>query len=115
MYILGVLSKLVVVVFLFVGVIKLAPVYHDEYSVKKTLDVIEKRYSLEKDASVGEVNDWLNQGFQVNNVPDLITRSVMLQRRGTTVFVDVNYERRIPIIDDVDLVLTFRNHRTLEK
>lgn len=115
MYILGVLSKLVVVIFLFVGVIKLAPVYHDEYSVKKTLDVIEKRYSLEKDASVGEVNDWLHQGFQVNNVPDLITGSVMFQRRGTTLVVDVNYERRIPIINDVDLVLTFRNHRTLEK
>lgn len=115
MYIMGVLSKLVVLALLFVGVIKVAPVYQDEYSVRKTLDIVEERYSREKDASVGEVHDWLSQDFLVNNMPDIIVKSVKFQRRDTTVFININYERRIPIIDDVDLVLTFRNHRTLKK
>ena len=110
----AVLAWLAFAAFLFTCVVKFTPLYHDNFSVEKTLDSIEDRYGIE-DATVSDVRDWMERGFQVNNLPDEIEDSAKVRREGNEIIIDVNYERRVPMIYNIDAVLTFENSRKIRQ
>ncbi|GAA4648375.1 hypothetical protein GCM10023116_06420 [Kistimonas scapharcae] len=110
----AVVAWLAFAAFLFTCVIKFTPLYHDNFSVEKTLDSIEQRDGVE-DAAVADIRDWLDRGFQVNNLPELIEDSAKVRREGNDIIIDVNYERRVPMIYNIDAVLTFKNSRKIRQ
>ncbi len=110
----AVLAWLVFAASVFTCVLKFTPLYHDNFSVEKTLDSIEERYGIE-DASVADIRDWMERGFQVNNLPDEIEQSAKVRREGNEIIIDVNYERRVPMMYNIDAVLTFKNSRKIRQ
>ncbi|OQX36860.1 MAG: hypothetical protein B0D91_08140 [Oceanospirillales bacterium LUC14_002_19_P2] len=110
----AVVAWLAFAAFLFTCVSKFTPLYHDNFSVEKTLDSIEQRDGVE-DATVADIRDWLDRGFQVNNLPELIEDSAKVRREGNDIIIDVNYERRVPMIYNIDAVLTFKNSRKIRQ
>ncbi len=110
----AVLAWLTFAAAVFTCIVKFTPLYHDNFSVEKTLDSIEERYGIE-DASVADVRDWMERGFQVNNLPDEIEKSAKVRREGNEIIIDVNYERRVPMMYNIDAVLTFKNSRKIRQ
>jgi hypothetical protein len=86
---------------------KMLPHYMDFWSIEKSI------MSLETDSAVGvkTVSDFhrhVKKGMQVNGVRGLdLDEAMSVQLEGNEFFVHLNYEKREPLIQNLDLVVTF--------
>ena len=85
--------------------LKLGPHYIDWQTMKAVFDGLPKDvHTMSKD----DIREALQKRFRVNSLRDFDLREIMtIDRQKTLTVIDVNYERREPIIGNVDAVLTF--------
>ncbi|CAM3581564.1 DUF4845 domain-containing protein [Parendozoicomonas haliclonae] len=105
---LGMLCIVIAAIFSVMVFFKLFPVYMDNYSVRSVLDSLDERSTI-RQASAKEVKSWITKGFQVNGIRDIPTQDIKVRQEGAFLVADINYERRIDLISNVDVVLTFEN------
>ena len=87
--------------------VKLTPLYANDYSVTSALKKLAKESDL-NEKSVGKIRRELQQQFQVNDVSEEASESLEIKRLNEKVLVTVDYERRVSIIGNIDIVLTFK-------
>ncbi len=87
---------------------KIMPVYMDNMSVKTVLNSLDDKSSI-RQASPKEIRGWIGKGFQVNALRDIPTSAITVRQEGAFLVADVNYERRVDLISNIDVVLTFEN------
>ena len=87
---------------------KLLPVYMDNFSVKSVLSALDDRSEI-RQARPKEVKIWISKGFQVNSIRDIPISAITVRQEGAFLVADVNYERRVDLISNIDVVLTFEN------
>lgn len=88
--------------------IKVVPFYMDDYSVGQVMSSLADRQGVSS-ASVSQIRTWIDRGLQLNMVY-LNPGEVNVSNKTGIVTVDVNYERRIHFVHNVDLVLMFEHH-----
>lgn len=89
-------------------VLKLTPLYLDDYAVSRVLISLDNKSSIEK-SSLPEVRDWLNKGLQTNLIK-LDTKEVRVYRDNRDqVSIDIDYERRLNLIRNVDFIVSFEH------
>ncbi|MGB0360868.1 MAG: DUF4845 domain-containing protein, partial [Endozoicomonas sp.] len=100
-------------IFLFIGVaifslgLKIMPLYIDDYAVKKVVSSLTSRPDSET-VSVNQIRAWVQKGLQLNTVK-LEKSEIKITRKNSIVTVDIDYERRVHLFHNVDIVLSF-NH-----
>lgn len=104
------LGLLIVVVvggfFLLLGV-RLVPVYLEYFTVKSIAQSVAEDRAL-SEASIQEINEALKTQMQLNEVRRDREEIFQVERRsGGGVALAVDYERREPLLANVDLVITF--------
>ena len=57
--------------------------------------------------TVTEVRDRLSSTLRINNVPDLDRNSIRLRKENGEAIITVAYEKRVPLIANLDIVATF--------
>ena len=57
--------------------------------------------------TVTEVRDRLSSTLRINNVPDLDLNSIRLRKENGEAIITVAYEKRVPLIANLDIVATF--------
>ncbi len=87
---------------------KLGPVYMDNMTVNSVLSSLDERSDI-RQASAKEVRDRIRKGFQVNAIRDLPSDVIKVYQEGAFLVADINYERRVDFISNIDVVLTFEN------
>ncbi|EJO92993.1 DUF4845 domain-containing protein [Ectopseudomonas hydrolytica] len=105
--ILGWLVVLAVVAFFASTAFKVMPHYLDYMSLEKIITSVE----TDKAADVRTINDFylhVSKGMQVNNIRDLNMRDILEVKVENNEFrVHLKYEKREPLIENLDLVVNF--------
>ncbi|MNY07612.1 hypothetical protein D3C86_1404240 [compost metagenome] len=101
------LVVLIVVAFLASTAFKVLPHYLDFFSLQKIVTGVETEKALEI-RSPGEFFEHVSRGMQVNNIRDLDMRKVMdVRMENNEFYVHLKYEKREPLIENLDLVVHF--------
>lgn len=103
---LGWMLALVVVAFLASVAFKIIPHYLDNNSLESVITSVETDPSL-KIRTVGEFYSHLSKGLQINAIDLDIKEAIEIKQDRNSFVVNVNYERREPMIKNIDLVLNF--------
>ncbi|MFZ3155850.1 DUF4845 domain-containing protein [Pseudomonas sp.] len=107
MSILGWLMVLAVVAFLASATFKVLPHYFDYMSLEKMITSVETDKAAEV-RSVGEFYSHLSKGMQVNSIRDLnMQEAIKIKVENNEFRVHLKYEKREPLIENIDLVVRF--------
>ena len=105
--ILGWLVVLAVVAFFASTAFKMLPHYLDYMSMEKIITSVETDKASDV-RTVGEFYNHVSKGMQVNNIRDLNMRDAMQVKVENNEFlVHLKYEKREPLIENLDLVVNF--------
>lgn len=94
--------------FLYLG-FKLVPPYADNIYVKEALQGLKSAGDL-RDMSNTDIKSRLSKFFTVNNVRGDEVNQIEIERKSGKVIVKVDYQKRIPLFANIEVVLTFTNH-----
>ncbi len=106
--ILGWLFFLLVFGLILTVAIKVVPLYLSDRAVAEVVSSLSNR-SGSATATVADVRSWINKGLQLNRV-ELNRNEVKVMRDYGPVTVQVNYERRVHLFYNIDLILTFKHN-----
>jgi hypothetical protein len=105
--ILGWLVTLALVAFFASTAFKVIPHYLDYMSMEKMITSVETDKALEI-RTVGDFYSHLEKGMQVNSIRDLNLRdAVKVSLENNEFQVHLKYEKREPLIENLDLVVNF--------
>lgn len=105
--ILGWLVVLAVVAFFASTAFKVIPHYLDYMSLEKIITSVETDKALDV-RTVGDFYSHVSKGMQINNIRDLDMRDALQVKIESNEFlVHLKYEKREPLIENLDLVVTF--------
>jgi len=103
---------LIVIAFFAIVLIKVLPLYMEHFKVKSSLD------SLAQDAkdsqaalSPMEIERNLLKRLSINDVQHVTKKDIQVTREGRKIVVVVDYEARVTLFDNLDLVARFPDNR----
>ncbi|MEK8080961.1 DUF4845 domain-containing protein [Pseudomonas sp. XK-1] len=107
MSILGWLMVLAFIAFFASAAFKVLPHYFDYMSLEKIITSVETDKAMEI-RSVGEFYSHVSKGMEVNSIRDLDLREALKIKQENNEFrAHLKYERREPLIQNIDLVVRF--------
>ena len=109
---LGMLIMLIVIAFFAIVMIKVAPLYLEHFKVQSSLDSLAQE---SKDgqplSSPQEIEKHLFNRLGVNDVQHVTRKDIKITREGRKTVVVVDYEARVTLFDNLDLVAHFPDNR----
>jgi hypothetical protein len=86
--------------------LKILPVYLDHNFVKA---VAEDLVASGRAATLtqAQMREEIANGLRVNNVRDFNLNSITLQRENASPVLVIDYERRVPLVGNVDVIISF--------
>ncbi len=104
----AIIILLVMVGMFLLSALKVAPAYMDNNVIVNAMNGMINNNDFES-MSISEVRSSLQRSLVTNNIRDFSTGSVVLTREGDDSFVDINYESRVPLFYNIDIVVVFEN------
>ena len=101
---LGMLVVGIVIVFLVVGGVKIAPAYIEYFTVKKAIVAIARSNSK---ATVGEVRYAFQLRAAIDNIDVIGAKDLEITKEGAEVVISFAYPKRIPLFGNVNVVIDF--------
>ena len=87
---------------------KLGPHYLDNRFVSSVLQSIADDPDV-RQLSAGDIRSKLSKEFTINNIRGKPTQSVDISTNANGLVVSINYEERVHLLHNIDVVLTFNN------
>lgn len=97
-----------VLIFMAFSAAKIGSLYSDNYVIKKGLESLNE-VPLITSKSSRAINDLLYKRYSVNNI-NLDAKEIEIKRQSNKLIVNINYERRVHIVSNLDVVVFFENH-----
>ena len=94
-----------------ISALKLMPLYVENWGVKNVLDGIAEEYATDK-TFVGkkQIRSRLARRFNINQVKGLSYKDVKIERIDENYVVTADYETRVELVGNIDVVLKFENN-----
>jgi len=109
---LGMLIMLIVIAFFAIVLIKVAPLYMEHFKVKSSLDSLAQEAKDDQSVlSPIEVEKHLLNRLSINDVQHVTKNDIKITREGRKMVVEVDYEARVTLFDNLDLVARFPDNR----
>lgn len=109
---LGMLLLMIVIAFCAVVVIKVLPVYLENFKVKSSLKSLAQEPKDVLAAMLpGELEKLLLKRFSVNDVEHVKRENIKIAKEGNKTVINVNYEARVTLFMNLDLVAQFPDNR----
>ncbi len=87
---------------------KLGPHYLDNRFVIETLETLGSDPAFPR-MSPGEIRSKLDKTFNINNIRGQATESVKVTKNNEGTLVQIKYEERVHLMQNIDVVLTFNS------
>ncbi len=87
--------------------IKILPIYMDHWTIEEALTDVINEAAEEGKPSKKKVQRMLGNRLQVNRVTFLTSNDLDFERTKTSLIAKLNYERRVPLIANMDIVVKF--------
>lgn len=97
-------------IFVVICLIKLAPVYIDNFTINKAFQGVKEE--LEADSTKADkrhIQGMLERRFTVNRIERISTKNVEFVREKSRLTVKAPYEVRVPLLLNIDAVVKFAN------
>src|SRR5688572_9540941 len=104
-YYVGILIFAMVVLLMVCGM-KIVPAYMDNNIVVSTVEAMDSGGQL-RSMTVTQMRSELQRNLILNNIRDFNSGDVTITREGDMEYVDINYEKRIHLFANLDVVVTF--------
>ncbi len=104
----------ILVVYFAVTVVKLGPVYLDDYEIRKVLENVSKEYAL-GNLTKGQFKDSIAKRFSMNNISVVNEKDIIIEEGKGQTTLSLDYEVRTPMFYNVDAVVSFSHHIPLNK
>lgn len=104
----GIVILLVMVGMFLLSGLKVAPAYMDNNVIVNSMEGIISNNDFEA-MSMSEIRSALQRSMVTNSIRDFETSNVVLTREGDDSFVDINYESRVPLFYNIEIVVVFEN------
>jgi len=95
-------------------VMRLGPVYMENYTVKMALESMENEPGL-AEKTPSEVRQIFQQRMEMNYVTRLSKDALKIRRESGITYLEVNYEVREPLMGNVDALVTFKETAELSR
>lgn len=90
---------------------KVVPLYAENRYVESALRSLANSGEKLEQMTDAEINKKLNNFYMVNNVrSEGPTKNIKVVRESEKALVTIDYETRVPLFYNIDLVLSFQNH-----
>lgn len=99
---------LIILVAAFFGTcaVKLLPVYIESFTVKKAVEIAVDQARTKK-LSPTEIRKVLGKQLDVNRAEAIAIKDVVITRAEGKTIVNANYEKRVPLMFNIDVILKF--------
>lgn len=109
---LGLLLILMIFGFFVLLVIRLVPVYLEHMSVASSIKSLEQEVGI-ADKSPQEVRTLLTRRLEINSVDNFKYDLIKIKNEKGKLLVSLDYEVRVPILANVDAIVSFSEHTEL--
>ena len=109
----GMLLMLIVGGFLALLVLKLGPIYLENYKVKTVLANVESQRDLAA-LPTAKIRDAVSQRLYINEVRRLSDKDIKIKRVGGVIEVKIDYEVREKILANVEALVSFQEKAELK-
>jgi len=111
----GWLLALVLVAFFASASFKVIPHYLDNMALEKMITAVETDKSLEI-RTVSDFYNYLGKGMQINSIRNLdIHEALNINMQGEKFIAHLKYEKREPLIKNIDLVVRFDQEFSVQR
>lgn len=109
MTIYGVAFILLLIGFLVFTILKLFPVYMENFTIRSSVESLQNDSAKEYMGAM-DIRNALMKRFSMNNVSQVSHEDISVIREGQNYYVNIDYEVRVPFIKNISLVVSFTNH-----
>lgn len=88
--------------------LKIAPSYMDNNVIVNAMEGIASNNDL-ADMTIAEIRESLQRTLITNGIREFSMASVVLTREGNRNYIDINYESRVPLLYNIEIVVVFEN------
>ena len=102
---------LIVIMLCFFGfftILKVFPLYTQNWAIETVFKNL-KEESADKEISARQIEDMIQKRFQINGAGELVG-FVEVTGQGSNIIIDMEYERRVPLVSHIELVATFNHY-----
>ncbi|WP_039916430.1 DUF4845 domain-containing protein [Cellvibrio mixtus] len=90
---------------------KVVPLYAENRYVESALRSLVSGGEKIEEMTDAEITKKLNNFYMINNVrSEGPTKNIKIEREAEKAVITVDYETRVPLLYNIDLVLVFKNH-----
>lgn len=90
---------------------KVVPLYAENRYVESALRSLETGGEKIEQMTDAEIKKKLGNFYMINNVrSEGPTKNIKIDRRSEDLLITIDYETRVPLFYNIDLVLSFQNH-----
>lgn len=90
-----------------IAVFRIFPLYLDHWSLEEAMRASIEEAAQDRKPSKRKVTQLLTRRFQVNRIEFVSAQDIELDRTTTTLGASLAYERRAPLLFNIDVVLVF--------
>lgn len=95
-------------VMVLIGCLKVLPVYMENIKLQSILNGVSENFSTSGSAATKSgIKEKLSKRFIIDSVKALPVKDVKIERDGEFWLVDAGYEKRVPLISNIDIVVNF--------
>lgn len=87
--------------------LRLTPGYLEYFSIASAIDSLQNEPEI-RSKSVADIRGMLDKRFSVNDIKTIRGRDVKVENQGGRLRVWVEYEKRVPVLGNIDVVSTFK-------
>lgn len=107
--IISIIFLVLMALFVVFVIMKLVPPYIESFSVADALGSLRKEVDI-RDKSKEEIYTMLRKRFEVSDVTHVTKEDVKIQKAPGEVKIDIQYEVRVPLVSNIDLLLSFKKN-----
>lgn len=91
---------------------KLVPVYLEHFAIVSSLRSMEEDVGM-RTKSASELKTFLQKRFDINDVKRVRSDDATIKHQGRSTVISIAYEVQIPLVSNIDLLISFNNSATL--
>jgi hypothetical protein len=92
--------------------LKIVPLYMDNSTIRTSLKTLQNDRSL-ADASYDEIYELIEKRLDINGIRTITEDDIEFVEEENYTQVRIDYEKRLPLVSNIDIILTFKNHVNL--
>ena len=106
----GLLFLLCVGGFFVICLMKVGPLYYDDYKMQSILDRVGNEGIPLQDQSIPQIRRNISNQFTVDGIRDLDINDIKIEKDGDTVTLSLSREARVNLFGSLDVVLSSENY-----